>query len=307
MRRKAGSSPRVRGTLRRRPAGAREGGIIPACAGNTPGRWRRLSAARDYPRVCGEHNSIRVKSRIVSDHPRVCGEHGAVEYVPDAVAGSSPRVRGTPADAVRGEGAAGIDPRVCGEHQGEDRADDRRQGSIPACAGNTFDSPLKFEPREDHPRVCGEHSASSTSFAFGSGSSPRVRGTRELGFVHPSGYGIIPACAGNTICRRSRRRKSRVIPACAGNTVWHYPYSSAERDRSPRVRGTPYLPVRVFRFHGIIPACAGNTHRANGPARSARDHPRVCGEHAVDAPDARHMSGSSPRVRGTPRLRFSGC
>ena len=51
-----GSSPRVRGTLGRWAFVGVIAGIIPACAGNTPGarkirRWRG-----DHPRVCGEHS-----------------------------------------------------------------------------------------------------------------------------------------------------------------------------------------------------------------------------------------------------------
>ena len=71
----AGSSPRMRGTLRRRPPGSRCPGIIPAHAGNTAGRIPMASILRDHPRACGEHLAGVV---------RILGE-----------AGSSPRMRGT--------------------------------------------------------------------------------------------------------------------------------------------------------------------------------------------------------------------
>ena len=49
---------------------------------------------------------------------------------------------------------------------------------------------------------------------------------------------------------------------------------------SPHVRGAQ----RQFRYHklpsGIIPACAGSTHCPPTHLVSARDHPRMCGEHA---------------------------
>ena len=54
---------------------------------------------------------------------------------------------------------------------------------------------------------------------------------------------------------------------------------------------------------GIIPACAGNTSKVDFKRLLARDHPRVCGEHAVSAGTKVLDAGSSPRVRGTQRPR----
>ena len=50
---------------------------------------------------------------------------------------------------------------------------------------------------------------------------------------------------------------------------------------------------------GIIPACAGNTLNWDLNIDIARDHPRVCGEHASLPPCRNTHRGSSPRVRGT--------
>ena len=73
------------------------------------------------------------------------------------------------------------------------------------------------------------------------------------------------------------------------------------RGSSPRMRGT--RPVFLLdRLHdGIIPAYAGNTRPPCAPLAKCGDHPRVCGEHVyVTDPDIL-ASGSSPRMRGTPR------
>ena len=72
---RAGSSPRMRGTLSNALPVALCTGIIPAYAGNT----------------------LAFASRIGSwwDHPRVCGEHRAQDLGHEAQAGSSPRMRGT--------------------------------------------------------------------------------------------------------------------------------------------------------------------------------------------------------------------
>ena len=55
------------------------------------------------------------------------------------------------------------------------------------------------------------------------------------------------------------------------------------------------------RLRGIIPAYAGNTTAARTLWPCRRDHPRVCGEHAVQILAARIEWGSSPRMRGTRR------
>ncbi len=110
-----GSSPRVRGTLRLPRSSATCRRFIPACAGNARTRSARPGSGPVHPRVCGER---------------------AQRYEPeDAVAGSSPRVRGTLA--------------VAAQRQGQGRF-------IPACAGNACCSNAAAPVRPVHPRVCGE-------------------------------------------------------------------------------------------------------------------------------------------------------
>ena len=55
IRRKRGSSPRMRGTLLLVSALPASAGIIPAYAGNTPAAQMLECRTRDHPRVCGEH------------------------------------------------------------------------------------------------------------------------------------------------------------------------------------------------------------------------------------------------------------
>ena len=118
---KAGSSPRVRGTLDSEFFACLSDGIIPACAGNTQTGTKPDTDYRDHPRVCGEH-----------------GSEGGAETHP---AGSSPRVRGTRSPRFRFSPLSGIipacagntfsplsvlpafgdHPRVCGEHRAHQR------------------------------------------------------------------------------------------------------------------------------------------------------------------------------------------
>ena len=72
-----GSSPRVRGKLMMRSGFQFVRGLIPACAGKT--------------RCLGRVPVLR------RAHPRVCGENPTGMYARAYLTGSSPRVRGKPA------------------------------------------------------------------------------------------------------------------------------------------------------------------------------------------------------------------
>ena len=215
-----------------------QNGIIPAYAGNT-------SLSGNLEDFGG-------------DHPRVCGEHVRNDRAIEARAGSSPRMRGTPAMP---------------------RYNAMSWGIIPAYAGNT---PLLVTGRlkgRDHPRVCGEHSFSQAKGHLVTGSSPRMRGTLVCMSDSRRLPGIIPAYAGNTrlwcpprrlrrdhprVCGEHRTSTdntvicSRIIPAYAGNTIavrayavilWDHPRVCGEHimfkndkkvatGSSPRMRGT---------------------------------------------------------------------
>ena len=318
----SGSSPRVRGTRPVRGGGRREYRFIPACAGNTRRPRRRAGPS--------------------SVHPRVCGEHAAISRRRVGLIGSSPRVRGTPANYRYGPSShrfipacagntstpsvtrprSSVHPRVCGEHvsapsigktqagssprvRGTRTARPRRsalQRFIPACAGNT--SP----PRESaahgpvHPRVCGEHAALHVAGDLADGSSPRVRGTRSRQFHGGRGRRFIPACAGNTPGATRRRARIPVHPRVCGEHI--LPHSSVffRYGSSPRVRGTPSVEVSVGSVRRFIPACAGNTRSVRGPIAGRSVHPRVCGEHFERGARLVDGGGSSPRVRGTPKV-----
>ncbi len=195
-----GSSPRVRGTHPRPMPKLSPYRFIPACAGNAGSGDRGSGVPSVHPRVCGER-----------------GQHGTAEGV---VGGSSPRVRGTrngrqrrrrgsrfiPACAGNAflrssyPPISAVHPRVCGERS-RNRGDAiprsgssprvrgtrlcrvrRRRGGrfIPACAGNAVGEEARTTMWAVHPRVCGERRYLTEGIPPGSGSSPRVRGTRLL-------------------------------------------------------------------------------------------------------------------------------
>ena len=233
-----GSSPRMRGTHTGRLEFAQYVGIIPAYAGNTVG-------AGD---CCGEPG----------DHPRVCGEHKWLSAVPSALAGSSPRMRGTHPDGT---------------------ADHLRRGIIPAYAGNTKRANPFSNKVRDHPRVCGEHTLQEVIDWCEQGSSPRMRGTRELHGRRTVRHGIIPAYAGNTLAPDLRVRVIGDHPRVCGEHQSERIRLHVGQGSSPRMRGTRRTVLLGTRVSGIIPAYAGNTWSNAPDTWSSADHPRVCGEH----------------------------
>ncbi len=124
-------------------------------------------------------NTIRPSGSTIGrkDHPRVCGEHAWQCANGSTSMGSSPRVRGTLTSVGNLRNVQGI---------------------IPACAGNTYIGGESTECPRDHPRVCGEHEEDEYLIMRELGSSPRVRGTHLVAQAFNGGFGIIPACAGNT-------------------------------------------------------------------------------------------------------------
>ena len=172
-----GSSPRVRGKLKRVKIGDVTAGLIPACAGKT--------------------TTTRRTCRTAWAHPRVCGENALLKSSAEILPGSSPRVRGKRQPdrclvvevrlipACAGKTRAMVDweinrrahPRVCGEN-GLCRDRRRRDGGssprvrgkrslyacssvhlrlIPACAGKTESTRRVICNSLAHPRVCGEN------------------------------------------------------------------------------------------------------------------------------------------------------
>ena len=152
-----GSSPRVRGTPGTYRGSDHKGRFIPARAGNSEIR----PAAR-------AHRSV---------HPRACGELVWPRSVTCVVAGSSPRVRGTP-------WSRGI---ACTPNR-----------FIPACAGNSPAHPGSSRGLPVHPRACGELVIVRAFPQADFGSSPRVRGTPWPTMAPSARSRFIPARAGNS-------------------------------------------------------------------------------------------------------------
>jgi len=232
---RAGSSPRVWGTLRKLPGGNTPLRFIPTCVGNvgTGVAVRR----RFIPTCVGNVSGTTASTPRSAVHPHVCGErHNRLPALLN-IAGSSPRVWGT-------SGIVGSRRIV------------RR--FIPTCVGN-----VHWKQRYDnaiavHPHVCGERSRDREARSMACGSSPRVWGTSPL--VCPDLFvsRFIPTCVGNVVSFSPNSFLSAVHPHVCGERPSIMLDRSNFAGSSPRVWGTfDHLgrPYQVIRF---IPTCVGN-------------------------------------------------
>ena len=183
----------------------------------TPSMGYKRAGFRGIIPACAGNTGASVSGSFPPwDHPRVCGEH--IKYPPRQTVpeGSSPRVRGTLAELQVVQHGEGI---------------------IPACAGNTGRHAHELGDLGDHPRVCGEHPTWSSSHCRISGSSPRVRGTHSRCTRSSSRFGIIPACAGNTVHTTGTLTGRRDHPRVCGEHPVSLPTRMLHVGSSPRVRG----------------------------------------------------------------------
>ena len=126
-----------------------------------------------------------------------------------------------------------------------------------------------------------------------------MRGTPAAWPARSASKWIIPAYAGNTICRFRSNRDRRDHPRVCGEHSTTPVVTPKQQGSSPRMRGTHRISTLSVGRRGIIPAYAGNTMDPACIPGVLRDHPRVCGEHIDAEPVAKRRKGSSPRMRGT--------
>ena len=131
----AGSSPRVRGTLRPpRPLGHRRR-FIPASAGNASPRPAQQRAVSVHPRECGERQpSTSSTARSVGSSPRVRGTHlyyglcvGICRFIPASAGNAGPEA------SIRT--GLTVHPRECGERLHLGRQSPASVGSSPRVRG----------------------------------------------------------------------------------------------------------------------------------------------------------------------------
>ena len=173
---------------------------------------------------------------------------------------------------------------------------------IPACAGKTNGFVHLGAGEGAHPRVCGENCGCAPSIGALVGSSPRVRGKQPATPHKNPATGLIPACAGKTRSSRSRSRAGPAHPRVCGENALSRIFIKDANGSSPRVRGKQRRSGRGPASERLIPACAGKTSSSLHTSNESWAHPRVCGENTCTPFPWCRRGGSSPRVRGKPRL-----
>ena len=195
---------------------------------------------RIIPADAGSTLRVARAMRCTRDHPRGCGEHSTCGPCQSLYQGSSPRMRGAPDG--RGNGP-------------------RSRRIIPADAGSTkWRVHLRFKMM-DHPRGCGEHGSSIRLRLFQRGSSPRMRGARNVTWDASYRDRIIPADAGSTYHSGPFITPERDHPRGCGEHLLELVFRSWERGSSPRMRGARLAGCMRRHSVGIIPADAGSTPR----------------------------------------------
>ena len=256
-------------------------GSSPRVRGKLRYRHYPLLVARIIPAHAGQTTSGLPGSVTSSDHPRACGANVEMHASLGSHVGSSPRMRGK------------LICRFCRRC---------RMRIIPAHAGQTTRTTSCPARYPDHPRACGANLGKIGSLFGSFGSSPRMRGKRRPRPCPRTPVRIIPAHAGQTSGSRWGLDGNADHPrACGANAPVHV----AARDpagSSPRMRGKPVRSRRLRARRRIIPAHAGQTNSVPAKRSSHADHPRACGANGQQFLTNLGTFGSSPRMRGKPRL-----
>ena len=167
--------------------------------GKLPASAVPVFARRIIPAHAGQ--TVRLLFCLVfgADHPRACGANRVPSINGAFSVGSSPRMRGKPADITLVQ----FDVRIIPAHAGQ----------TPSAASWRIRSP-------DHPRACGANRLSHIDCQSRCGSSPRMRGKRFLSPHLRTYTRIIPAHAGQTRTGATRALAPPDHPrACGANFV----------------------------------------------------------------------------------------
>ena len=252
-------------------------GSSPRLRGALP-RWsRRRRRVRLIPASAGSTVGPIPAGGLRWAHPRVCGEHTTPHPCIGPMSGSSPRLRGAPPMS---------------------RESIRTLRLIPASAGSTAPRTFPTMRTQAHPRVCGEHGPCTARGMSDAGSSPRLRGARDLRPSLRVPVRLIPASAGSTTPPHTPGRCRGAHPRVCGEHCSCSRCGHESSGSSPRLRGALTHPPGVHHRQGLIPASAGSTAAWVHIQGQDQAHPRVCGEHPSSLVKSTESFGSSPRLRG---------
>ena len=170
-------------------------------------KYNNLTKNPTYKRVCRAHPHTR---------PHTRGEHEGWKTRIREIGGSSPRIRGKRAPTGLIIAGAGL---------------------IPAHTGKTVQQGSRRTRRRAHPRAYGENGREVEAHLPCQGSSPRIRGKRDLKNIQFPKLGLIPAHTGKTPRLPRQDSPGRAHPRAYGENIRSGVRLSGRAGSSPRIRG----------------------------------------------------------------------
>ena len=232
---------------------ARRTGPSPRARGSLTVVDRPRVNAGSIPAGAGEPSIPRMRRTLARVHPR--GRGGADTYAEfkAALAGPSPRARGSLDES--------------GNHLWA-------SGSIPAGAGEPRMRLFGSVVSRVHPRGRGGAARWSAAAHASRGPSPRARGSPADEARARDLAGSIPAGAGEPGGRAGGSRLARVHPRGRGGAACDQRAREARTGPSPRARGSPAEWMDARLLWGSIPAGAGEPELVRPADKPLRVHPR---------------------------------
>ena len=313
-----GLSPLARGKRASGSGGIRDGGPIPAGAGETYVYHASLLKSRAYPRWRGGnwpaspellHSSglsplargkpLRNWSACCPTGPIPAGAGetrcgGVLEHP----AGAYPRWRGgNRLESAAGAVYEGLSPLARGK-LASGSVVQRLLGPIPAGAGETHPDESHCTCARAHPRWRGGNFHRHRAADAVKGLSPLARGKRYANLLSNQRDGPIPAGAGETEPNPSAPPYSRAYPRWRGGNTMRAAYAGYPMGLSPLARGKRIRSTIAFWVIGPIPAGAGETHRRSRDRCLRRAYPRWRGGNQDGQVLTLAGEGLSPLARG---------
>ena len=194
-------------------------------------------------------------------------------------------------------GFAGSSPLTRGK-QDAGRPQFRNEGFIPTHAGRTSSFSWLLRRSADHPRSREENFLGLIAILIIVSHPPLTRGKPQFGHDRRGLGGLIPAHAGKTKRRRSRRPEWPTHPRSRGENMSRKKQGSPVSGSSPLTRGKRWWRPPPSTRCGLIPAHAGKTVAVTRHTPGCRTHPRSRGENVFAAPIIVLIWDSSPLTRG---------
>ena len=231
----------------------------------------------DIPAPTGEPSWRGSRRRRTSGHPRTYGGTLRSTKLPVSLCGTSPHLRGNRFNRGRRTRARGDIPAPTGE----------------PCAVRNCPS-----LSAGHPRTYGGTSLGPNDVCPSQGTSPHLRGNRQVEQDDLGTYRDIPAPTGEPPRRSSAAPRRGGHPRTYGGTQFSsVPQRSAD-GTSPHLRGNRPRPRLSSAPRRDIPAPTGEPTPPRMESAAMEGHPRTYGETPTFAVGIRWWKGTSPHLRG---------